>query len=61
MSFFDTEEDHAVVLAYVTGEGGLPWRDDTGIRACFATSWICVALNKVLSYQVWARGELLQR
>ena len=22
MSFFDTEEDHAVVLAYVTGEGG---------------------------------------
>ena len=31
MSFFDTEEAHAVMLAYAADEGGLPWRDDTGI------------------------------
>jgi len=31
MSFFDTEEVHAVMLATVADEGGLPWRDDTGI------------------------------
>jgi hypothetical protein len=27
MSFFDTEEAHAVMLAYAADEGGLPWRD----------------------------------
>ena len=36
VSFFDTEEAHAVMLAYpearkAADEGGLPWRDDTGI------------------------------
>jgi len=31
MSFFDTEEAHAVMLAYAADRGGLPWRDDTGI------------------------------
>jgi len=31
MSFFDTEEVHAVMLNIVADEGGLPWRDDTGI------------------------------
>ncbi len=31
MSFFDTEEAHAGMLAIVADEGGLPWRDDTGI------------------------------
>jgi len=31
MSFFDTEEAHAVMLAYAADEGGPPWRDDTGI------------------------------
>jgi hypothetical protein len=30
MSFFDTEEAHAVMLAYAANEGGLPWRDNTG-------------------------------
>ena len=67
MSFFGAEEAHAVVPAHGKDEGGLPWRDDTGILSCFATSWVNVALNKVLSCQacppsgrrVWARGELL--
>jgi len=59
MSFFDTEEAHAVMLAYAADGGGLPWRDDTGIRSCFATSWVCVDLTKVLSCQVWAGGVLL--
>ena len=31
MSFFDTEEVHAVMPDKVADEGGLPWRDDTGI------------------------------
>jgi hypothetical protein len=31
MSFFDTEEAHAVMLAYVADRGGLPWRDDVEI------------------------------
>jgi hypothetical protein len=31
MSFFDTEEAHAVMLDEVADRGGLPWRDDTGI------------------------------
>jgi hypothetical protein len=59
MSFFDTEEAHAVMLAYAANGGGLPWRDDTGIRPYFATSRVYMALNKALSCQVWARGALL--
>jgi hypothetical protein len=35
MSFFDTEEAHAVMLAYAADEGGLPWRDDTGNMILF--------------------------
>jgi len=31
MSFFDTEEVHAVMPDKVADEGGLPWRDDTEI------------------------------
>jgi hypothetical protein len=31
MSFFDTEEAHAVMLAYAAIGGGLPWRDHMGI------------------------------
>ena len=31
MSFFDTEELHAVMPDKVADRGGLPWRDDTGI------------------------------
>jgi hypothetical protein len=31
MSFFDTEEAHAVMHAYAADEGGLSWCDDTGI------------------------------
>ncbi len=31
MYFLDTEEAHAVMLASGADEGGLPWRDDTGI------------------------------
>jgi hypothetical protein len=31
MSFFDTEEVHAGMPDRVADEGGLPWRDDTGI------------------------------
>ena len=31
MSFFDTEEAHAVMLASAADRGGLPWRDDTEI------------------------------
>ncbi len=31
MSFFDTEKAHAGMLAKIAHEGGLPWRDDTGI------------------------------
>jgi hypothetical protein len=31
MSFFDTEEAHAGMLAYAADEGGLPWCDDTGM------------------------------
>ena len=59
MSFFDTEEAHADMLAYAADRGGLPWRDDTGILSCFAASWVWVVLNKVLQCQVWARGVLL--
>jgi hypothetical protein len=61
MSFFDTEEVHAVMLAYAADRGGLPWRDDTGICSCFAPSWVCVDLAKVLACQAWARGVLLFR
>jgi hypothetical protein len=59
MSFFDTEEAHAVMLAYAADEGGPPWRDDTEISSWIAPSWVYVALNKILSSQVWARGVLL--
>jgi hypothetical protein len=31
MSFFDTEEVHAVMPYKVADEGGLPWREDMGI------------------------------
>jgi len=31
MSFFDTEEAHAGMLAYASDGGGLPWRDDMEI------------------------------
>ena len=31
ISFLDTEEAHAVMLAYAADRSGLPWRDDTGI------------------------------
>ena len=31
MSFFDTEEAHAVMLAYAANGGGLPWRADMEI------------------------------
>ncbi len=31
MSFFDTEEVHAVMPDEVSDRGGLPWRTDTGI------------------------------
>jgi hypothetical protein len=59
MSFFDTEEAHAVMLEYAAYGGGLPCRDNTGILSCFAASWVWVALNKVFHCQVWARGVLL--
>jgi hypothetical protein len=59
MSFFDTEEAHAVMLAYAADGGGLPWSDDTGISSWIPPSWVCVALSKILSSQVWARGVLL--
>jgi hypothetical protein len=29
--FFDTEEAHAVMLAYAADRGGLPWSDNTVI------------------------------
>ena len=61
MSFFDTEEVHAVMPDKVADRGGLPWRDDTRISSRFAPSWVCVALDKALLCQVWARGELLFR
>ena len=35
MSFFDTEEAHAVMLAYAANGGGLPWRDNTGNMILF--------------------------
>ncbi len=31
MSFFDTEELHAVMPDKVADRGGLPWRDNMGI------------------------------
>jgi hypothetical protein len=38
MSFFDTEEAHAVMLTYAANGGGLPWRDNTGnmILSCMS-------------------------
>ena len=59
MSFLDTEEAHAVMLAYAANGGGLPWRYNTGILSYFAASWVSVDLNKTLQCQVWARGVLL--
>jgi hypothetical protein len=29
----------------VADRGGLPWRDDTGICSCFASSWVYIALK----------------
>jgi len=38
MSFFDTEEAHAVMLAYAAYGGGLPWRDNTVNMILFCMS-----------------------
>jgi hypothetical protein len=38
MSFFDTEEAHAVMLAYAAYGGRLPWRDDMGNMILFCKS-----------------------
>jgi hypothetical protein len=38
MSFFATEEAHAVMLAYAANRGGLPWRDNMGNMTLFCMS-----------------------
>jgi hypothetical protein len=68
ISFFDTEEAHAVVLAQGVDRGGPPSpsrdrdgigrRDETGMLSCFGAALVSVDLSKVLSSQVWARGDL---